>query len=130
YIDGKEAKEQDFTFEKILKDFEENKRDNEEFWKLIEEVYYKNEFTKEPPKLPGIESGLFLLVLKWIWIQEDLNYKLSWQDVGSPIKYILVTKSGSRTEKGAGRAKFFAALILLKHHFKFDEVIKIIPMYA
>ncbi|MBU5537658.1 MAG: hypothetical protein QW818_03025 [Candidatus Aenigmatarchaeota archaeon] len=130
YIDGKEAKEQDFTFEKILKDFEENKRDNEEFWKLIEEVYYKNVFTKEPPKLPGIESRLFLLVLKWIWIQEDLNYKLSWQDVGSPIKYILVTKSGSRTEKGAGRAKFFAALILLKHHFKFDEVIKIIPMYA
>jgi hypothetical protein len=130
YVNYREAREQDFTFDKLLDDFEKNKRDSEEFWKLIEEVYYKNEFTKEPPKLPGIEPKLFLLVLKWIWIQEDLNYKLSWRDVNSPIKYILVTKSGSRTEKGAGRAKFFAALILLKHHFTVEEVKKIIPMYA
>ncbi|MEM3422830.1 MAG: hypothetical protein QXF35_01610 [Candidatus Bilamarchaeaceae archaeon] len=129
YVDGKEAKEQDFTFEKILKDFELYKRDNEEFWKLIEEVYYKNEFTKEPPKLPGIDPKLFLLILKWIWIQEDFNYKLSWEEVRSPLKYILVTRTGSRTAKGAGRGKFFAALILLKHHFRFDEVKKIIPLY-
>lgn len=129
YIEGKEAKEQDFTFEKILRDFEKYKRENEEFWKLIEEVYHNNEFTKEPPQLPGIDPKLFLLVLKWIWIQEDLNYKLSWEDVGSPIRYILVTRTGTRTTKGAGRGKFFAALILLKHHFTFDEVKKIIPLY-
>jgi len=130
YKNGKEIKDQSFTFENIFKDFEENKRDNEEFWELIEDIYYKNELTKEPPSLPGIDSKLFLLVLKWIWIQEDLNYKFSWQDVGSPIRYVLETKRGTRTAKGAGRAKFFAALILLKHHFTFDEVKKIIPMYA
>lgn len=129
YIDGKEARAQEFTFEKILRDFEENKRDNEEFWKLIENIYYENELREEPPQLPGINSKLFLLVLKWIWIQEDFNYKLSWQDVGSPVRYVLETRTGSRTAKGAGRAKFFAALILLKHHFTFEEVKKIIPMY-
>lgn len=130
YTDGKEARREDFTFEKILKDFEENKRDNENFWKCIEEVYYKNELTKEPPELPGINSKLFLLVLKWIWIQEDLNYKFSWKDINSPIRYVLLTRKGSTISKGAGRAKFFAALILLKHHFTFNEVKKIIPMYA
>lgn len=128
YIDGK-AKEQEFTFEKILRDFKDNKRDSEEFWKLIEEIYHNNEFTKEPPQLPGIDPRLSLLVLKWIWIQEDFNYKLGWEDVSSPIKYILVTRTGSRTAKGSGRGKFFAALILLKHHFTFNEVKKIIPLY-
>lgn len=130
YINGIEARPEDFTFEKILKDFEENKRDDEEFWRCIEEIYFNNKLTKDPPQLPGIPSKLFLLVLKWIWIQEDFNYKLSWKDVNSPIKYVLETKRGTRTSKGAGRAKFFAALILLKHHFTFEEVKKIIPMYA
>jgi hypothetical protein len=130
YVDGREAKEQDFTFEKILRDFEGNKRDNEEFWKCIEEIYYNNELKTEPPETEGIDSKLFLLVLKWIWIQEDFNYKLSWKDVDSPVRYVLLTRRGTPTSKGAGRAKFFAALILLKHHFTFDEVKKIIPMYA
>ena len=130
YKDGKELEGQNFTFENILRDFEENKRENKEFWKLLEKIYYENELTEDPPELPGIPSKLFLLVLKWMWIQEDFNYKFSWEDVGSPVKYVLETKRGTRTAKGAGRAKFFAALILLKHHFKFEEVKKIIPMYA
>lgn len=130
YIRGREVPTEEFTFEKILRDFEENKRDNEEFWKLIKNIYYENELREEPPQLPGIDSKLFLLVLKWMWIQEDFNYKLSWQDVGSPVKYVLETRTGSRTAKGAGRAKFFAALILLKHkYFTFEEVRKIIQMY-
>jgi len=68
-------------------------------------------------------------MLKWIWIQEDFNYRFSWQEVNSPIRYVLETRTGSRTSKGAGRAKFFAALILLKHHFTFEQVKKIIPLY-
>lgn len=130
YENGKEIREQDFTFENLLRDFEENKRDNEEFWTCMEGIYYENYLKKEPPKLPGIDSKLFLLVLKWIWIQEDFNYKYGWDEVGSPTKYMLLNKKGNRTGKGAGRAKFFAALILLKHHFSFEEVKKIIPMYA
>jgi len=130
YINGKEARTEDFTFEKLLEDFEKNKKDNEEFWQCVEEIYYENRLSKEPPELPGIPSRLFLLVLKWIWIQEDVNYKLGWKETGSPIKYVLETKKGNRTKKGAGRAKFFAALILLRHHFTLEEVKKIIPMYA
>lgn len=129
YIDGKETKPEDFTFEKILKDFETYKKNSEEFWKCIEEIYHENTLTKEPPELPGINSRLFLLVLKWIWIQEDLNYKLDWRDTASPTKYILTTRTGIRTQKGAGRAKSFAALILLKHGFTLEEVKKIIPTY-
>jgi len=130
YENGKEVKEQNFTFENLLRDFEENKRDSEKFWKLIEDIYHKNKLIKEPPKLPGIGPKLFLLALKWIWIQEDLNYKLSWEDVTSPVRYVLLKRDGKPTKKGAGRAKFFAALILLKHHFTFEEVKKIVQMYG
>jgi len=113
-----------------LKDFEENKRGNEDFWKLIEEIYYTNKLIKEPPNLPGIDSKLFLLLLKWIWLQEDFNYKLNWKNVRSPIKYVLLSRRGKPTARGAGRAKFFAVLILLKYGFSFEEVKKIIPLYA
>jgi len=129
YENGKEVKEGEFTFEKILRDFQENKRDNEEFWRCIEELYNTNTLIREPPKLPGINSNLYLLTLKWIWIQEDFNYRFGWEEVASPVRYVLETRTGTRTAKGAGRAKFFAALILLKHHFTFDEVKKIIPLW-
>ena len=72
---------------------------------------------------------LYLLMLKWMWIQEDFNYRLSWQEVNSPVRYVLETRTGSRTARGAGRAKFFAALVLLKYHFTFEQVKKIIPLY-
>lgn len=126
---GKEINIQKFTFGEIMKDFQENKRSNETFWKQIEELYQNNTIARKPPKLQGIDSEMYLLMLKWIWIQEDFNYRFSWQEVNSPVRYVLETRTGSRTSKGAGRAKFFAALILLKHHFTFDQVKKIIPLY-
>lgn len=119
----------DFTYDAILKDFEQNKMEDASFWKQIEELYYKNTITSTLPALPGIAPLLFLLMLKWIWIQEDFNYRLDWQEVNSPEKYVLETRTGTRTGKGAGRAKFFAALILLRTHFTFEQIKKIIPLY-
>ncbi len=112
-----------------MKDFQEHKIKSRTFWKLLESVYYKNSFNTKPPKLPGIDPLLYLLVLKWIWIQEDFNYRFKWQEVGSPVPYVLETKTGTITSGGAGRAKFFAALILLKNGFTFEQVKKIIPLY-
>jgi hypothetical protein len=127
--EGKEEISQ-FTFENILNDFEENKKMNEEFWKILANLYYKNEIMKDPPELKGINSKLFLLALKWIWIQEDLNYRLRCEDITAPTRYKLLSKKGKPMSRGAGRAKFFAALILLKNDFTLDEVKKIISMYA
>lgn len=129
FQNGKEMGTQKFTFEELMKDFQENKRHSEIFWEQIEELYETNSVPQKPPKFPGIDSNLYLLILKWIWIQEDFNYRLNWQEVDSPIKYVLETRTGTSTRKGAGRAKFFAALILLKHHFSFEQVKKIIPLY-
>ncbi len=129
FKNGKKVDTQKFTFEELLKDFQVHKKNSEKFWKILEELYKDNTITKNPPKLSGINSQLYLLILKWIWIQEDFNYRFSWEDVNSPIRYVLETRTGSRTAKGAGRAKFFAALILLRHHFTFEQVKKIIPLY-
>jgi len=125
----KEINTQKFTFDELLKDFQVHKKNSEKFWKILGELYQNNTITKKPPKLVGIDPMLYLLMLKWIWIQEDFNYRFTWQEVNSPIRYVLETRTGSRTAKGAGRAKFFAALILLKHHFIFEQVKKIIPLY-
>lgn len=129
YKNGKELVPQKFTFEELLKDFEEHKKAHGNFWLMLRELYEDNTITEKPPNLPGIDTRLYLSVLKWIWIQEDFNYRFSWQEVNSPVRYVLETRTGSRTAKGAGRAKFFAALILLKHHFTFEQVKKIIPLY-
>lgn len=129
YKNGKELSTQNFTFGELMRDFQEDKSNNKRFWAMLEELYNDNTITKRPPKLPGIDPLLYLLVLKWIWIQEDFNYRFGWQEVGSPVRYVLETRTGSRTSKGAGRAKFFAALILLKHYFTFALVKKIIPLY-
>jgi len=129
FQNGKELTTQEFTYEKLLKDFQENKKESKKFWSMLEELYRNNTITKKPPKLKGIGPLLYLLVLKWMWIQEDFNYRYTWKEVQSPIRYVLETRTGSRTSKGAGRAKFFAALILMKHHFSFDQVKKIIPLY-
>lgn len=125
----KENNNQKFTFEEIMRDFQEHKIKSREFWLLIEELYKNNTTTKKIPELNGIDARLFLLVLKWIWIQEDFNYKFNWKEVSSPIKYRLQTRTGTSTSRGAGRAKFFAALILLKYGFTFEQVKKIIPLY-
>lgn len=129
YRNGKEVATMRFTYGEMLKDFQEHKRNSKKFWSMLEELYKNNTITKKAPSLPGIDSKFYLLVLKWMWIQEDLNYRLSWQDVNSPVRYVLETRTGTRTSRGAGRAKFFAALILLKHYFNFELVKKIIPLY-
>jgi hypothetical protein len=129
FKNGKELNTQSFTFAELMRDFQENKRNNKKFWTMLEELYNYNTITKRAPKLPGINAQFYLLVLKWIWIQEDFNYRFDWKQVESPIRYVLETRTGSRTGRGAGRAKFFAALILLKHYFNFDLVKKIIPLY-
>jgi len=115
----KEINTQKFTYEEMMKDFQENKRKNENFWKQIEELYQDNTITKKPPKLPGINPILYLLMLKWMWIQEDFNYRFNWKEVESPIRYVLENKA---VAKSIGRARFFAALILLKHHFTFEQI--------
>lgn len=129
YKNGKEIETKEFTFTELLKDFQENKKESKKFWEAIEKLYKNNIIIKKLPKLPGIDSYRYLSVLKWIWIQEDFNYRFSWKDVNSPVRYGLETRTGSRTAKGAGRAKFYAALILLKHYFDFDLVKKIISLY-
>ncbi len=129
---GKEVGTQKFTFGELFKDFYEYKRNSEKFWAMLEELYENNTITKKPPKLGGIDSRFYLLVLKWIWIQEDFNYRFNWEEINSPVRYVLENRTGSRTTRGAGRAKFFAALILLKHHecyFSVEHIKKIIPRY-
>jgi len=117
-----------FTYAKLLEDFDENKKHNNKFWKLLERVYKHNSIEEEPPKLDGIGSRQFLEMLKWMWIQEDLNYRLSWQEVGSKIPYRLQNKNGNPTSKGAGRTKFYAALLLVRYHgFGHALMRKIIP---
>ena len=128
FKDGKEIESNQFTFTKLVDDFYENKRGNKEFWKCVNELYKNNTLCTKLPKTKGIDSKLFLLMLKWIWIQEDFNYKFSWNEVDSPVRYVLETRTGTRTSKGAGRAKSFAAIILL-NYFTLKEVKKIIPAY-
>lgn len=117
-----------FTYANLLKDFEDNKKGSKEFWEAVLELHKHNRINKNLPKLGGLDSRLFLEMLKWMWIQEDVNYKLSHTDVGSSLKYRLETKSKKPTGKGAGRDKFFAALILVKEgYFSAKEIKKIIP---
>jgi hypothetical protein len=131
YSTGNRVDPAEFTFEKMLEDFAEHKSGSNQFWELLEELYDTNILSIIPPTLPGIESRLYLLVLKWIWIQEDLRYKYDWEDVESRIRYRRTSKKGNSLPKGgAGRAKFFAALVLLRNRlFTLDEVKKIIPPY-
>ena len=119
-----------FTFENMLDDFYSNKGENDQFWNLTERIYKTNNLPNEPPVLPGIDSKLYLLTLKWIWIQEDFRYKYDWKEVKSRIRYMRLSKKGHSLGRGAGRAKFFAALVLLRNKlFSLEEVKKIIPPY-
>jgi hypothetical protein len=131
YVDGKPVNEREFTYSKMLKDFLNNKLENEEFWELIESVFHYNHFTKEPPQLDGIDPKIFLLVLKWMWIQEDLNYRLRCDDYNSPERYILLNKKGNPTSRGAGRKKFMGALDLAKiGRYSYRDIKKIVAFYG
>ena len=124
----KEGSSVNFTYANLLKDFEAYKKDDASFWKMIVRVHNYNMTDKEPPKLGGIDSRQFLEMLKWMWIQEDLNYKLSWREAGSEIPYRLQNRNGGPTSKGAGRDKFYAALILVHgNYFDAASMRKIIP---
>lgn len=117
-----------FAYRNMLDDFEKYKKNSPEFWSMIVELYEHNTITRQAPDLGGLNPTLYLEMLKWMWIQEDVNYKLSWEDVGSPIRYRLQTVRGNVTRNGAGRAKFFGALVLLKdQHFTAEIVKKIVP---
>lgn len=95
---------------------------------MIVRIHGHNIIDEEPPKLGGIDSRQFLEMLKWMWIQEDLNYRLSWKEVGSEMPYSLQNKNGRPTSKGAGRDKFYAALILVHgNYFDAKSIRKIIP---
>jgi len=125
---GKVGSSVRFTYANLLKDFEEHKKGNASFWEMIVQVHSHNAIDREPPKLGGIDSRQFLEMLKWMWIQEDLNYKLSWREVGSEMPYRLQNRNGGPTSKGAGRDKFYAALILVHgNYFDAASMRKIIP---
>src|SRR3989344_1346210 len=125
---GKPGMSTRFTYANLLKDFEDYKKGSKKFWEILLELHKHNRLTKKTPNLKGIESRLFLEMLKWMWIQEDTNYRLSYKEVESPLRYRLETKSQKPTGKGAGRNKFFAALILVKEgYFLAKEIRKIIP---
>ena len=124
----KEESSKTFTYVNLLKDFALYKKNSQDFWEMIKQIHKDNTITLEPPKLEGIDSRRFLEMLKWMWIQEDLNYKLSWKEVGSAIPYRLQNKNGNATSKGAGRDKFYATLILVQgNHFDAASMRKIIP---
>ena len=129
YKNGKQVTDMNFNYGNFLKDFNEHKLKNNEFWKCIEQTYLKNIIPEKIPHTEGMDGRQFLVMLKWMWIQEDLNYKFGAADIDSPVKYVLMTKSGSRVSKGAGRAKFFGALVLLRNGFSIDEVRRIVPLY-
>jgi hypothetical protein len=111
----------DFTYRMIQKDFIQHKIGNDRFWELLMHMYLTNEILESPPKLNGIDSDLFLRMLKWMWIQEDLNYALRWDEIHSEIRYKLQTRTGSAT-KGDGRAKFFASLYMIKNNLCIDKI--------
>jgi len=110
-------------------DFYDHKKQSREFWTSLEHLYRKNEIDfSKIPKLDGMNPTLFLLLIKWMWVQEDLNYKYCSKDIQNcPSEYRNETKNGSPT-KGAGRGKFYAGLLLVKFHgFPPYEVARIIP---
>lgn len=106
---SKMLNEKDFTYRKILTDFDENKKHDNDFWSAILEVLEKNNVAPNCfSNLKGIDSRLFLYVLKWLWIQEDLNYRFNHKDFSAPTRYRLPRG------KSLGRKKFFASLILVR----------------
>lgn len=125
---GREGSSVGFTYANLLKDFETYKRKNKVFWGMVVRLHDNNTIDKEPPKLGGIDSRQFLEMLKWMWAQEDMNYKLSWKESGSKMPYTLQNRNGGPTSKGAGRDKFYAGLILVyEGHFDAASMRKIIP---
>lgn len=126
---GKEVDTRKLQWRNLMTDFCGHKLQSNEFWKVLDGVYRNNEVDYgKVPKLGGMDPTLYLLLIKWMWIQEDLNYRFSSKDIRNcPTEYRNETKGGSPT-RGAGRKKFYAGLLLVKYHnFTPHEVGRIIP---
>jgi len=113
-----------FTHENIIHDFITHKIKSEEFWELVEIIYKENKLMKDPPKLEGIDPRIFLLTLKWIWIQEDFNYRLFYyKDIKSPTPYKLITRGGKIIiEPKKGREMLYEALQKAKEGADFRKL--------
>lgn len=125
YIDEKPAGEL-FTHENIINDFKEYKVDSKEFWNLIDIIYKENRLERNPPELDGIPPRIFLLTLKWIWIQEDFNYRLFYgKDIQSPIPYKLITRRDGiiLSAPMKGRKMLYEALLEAKEGATSVEII-------
>jgi len=93
----------------MISDFDEYKKQDENYWKAIVDLLEKNVVSdKDFSYLGGIDAKVFLYVLKWMWIQEDLNYRLNHAEFKCPTRYRLPTG------KSLGRKKFFASLLLVR----------------
>lgn len=142
YDDGGEMDGGIFSYWNLADDFYANKRESKEFWDLLENTYNKEDFSDGFPELPGIDPELYLLTLKWMWIQEELNYttliepnqiknkipryelhKMKWEKKDRKKVRIISTSK----VRGIGRKAFYAPLLLMKfHNFTPKEVKKII----
>ena len=109
--DGKELQFSDFNYRKLADDFCKFKKSSEEFWDCLVQVYEKNTIPDRIPHLPGMNSRVILLTLKWMWLQEDINYKYKSTDIKSPTAY---TYANNR--KALGRKKSWAVFLLMKRH--------------
>ena len=124
YFKGQMLDIRDFTYRKVLDDFEHYKRGDEDFWNAIVSLYKHNTLPDTKfAHLKGIDPVLFLYVLKWLWAQEDLNYRVNHKDFKCPTKYM-------NQKRGVGRGKFFASLLLVRSgYFTAKDCIKITSLY-
>ncbi len=108
-FNGKKLDQKDLTYRKILVDFESHKKQSAPFWKAVLLVLENNKVPVQTfSTLKGINPVLFLYTLKWLWLQEDFNYRLNHNDFECPTRYRLPTG------KSLGRKKFFASLLLVR----------------
>lgn len=142
YANGEKMDSGIFSYWNLADDFYSNKRESEEFWSLLDKIYNKEDFSTDFPELPGINSELFLLTLKWMWVQEELNYttliephqienelpkydlhKIKWEKIDNKKVRVISTSK----VRGIGRKAFYAPLLLMKfHNYIPKEVKKII----
>ena len=107
---GRELPFSEFNYRKIAQDFHDHKRGSEDFWECLRLVYKSNIVPIKVPKLPGMDSRILLLTLKWMWLQEDINYKYNSKDISSPTAYTYANGS-----KALGRKKSWAVFVLMKY---------------
>ncbi len=63
------------------------------------------------PELKGFDCRTLLMTLKWMWLQEDINYRYKSNDISSPTAYTYV-----KGRKALGRKKSWSMFLLMKHH--------------